>query len=141
MEEINSMHELSLEWGCVTNLMDRICSIESTIDGGWIELVDMVADAVTIEGAKKNPESVFFNLYSFLWRLYYRIKENPTAQPFNRYSYSEKNHWFMICNYDYKIFCWAIQNGFVDGISNNCITIPEEKLKENQIELLKRRCI
>ena len=134
------MHELEIEWGCITNLMDKICDLEDKIDGGWQELVDMVADSVTEEGVNKNPSSAFFNLYGFLWRLYYRIKSNPVKQPFNRYSYNNKNNCFMIMNYDYKAYVWALKNGFGKEISNLLITIPEEKLNDTQKVLLKRRC-
>lgn len=140
MEEITALHNLNLEWGCVTNLLDKITSIEDKIEGGWPELIDMVADAMTEEGGKKDPASVFFNLYGFMFRLYYRIKDNPVKQPFNRFSYDEKNRWFMIQNYDYKTFVWAVSKGLGDGITNSYMTIPEEKLNDKQIALLKRRC-
>ena len=140
MEEIKAMHELNLEWGCITNLMDKISNLEEKIEGGWPELVDMVADAMTEEGMNKNPVTAFFNLYGFLWRLYYRIKENPVKQPFNRYSFDEKNNWFMITNYDYKVYSWAIQNGLGNGISGAYMTLPVESLTEKQTAHLKRRC-
>lgn len=140
MEEITALHSLNLEWGCVTNLLDKIISIEDKIEGGWPELIDMVADSMTEEGEKKDPVSVFFNLYGFMFRLYYRIKYDPVRQPFNRASYNEKNKLFTIDNYDYKTFVWAIDNGLSGGISNSHITIPEEKLSKKQIERLKMKC-
>lgn len=140
MEEIKELHQLNIEWGCITNLLDRIISLEDKIEGGWPELVDMVADAMTEEEQKKDPVSAFFNLYGFMFRLYYRVKENPTKQPFNRYSYDEKNRWFMITNYDYKVYSWALEHGFGEGISGSYMTIPEEKLDDTQKALLMRRC-
>lgn len=56
MEEIKQLHSLNLEWGCITNLMDKISTIEDSIEGGWQELVDMVADAMTEEGEEKDLE-------------------------------------------------------------------------------------
>lgn len=140
MEEIKELHQLNLEWGCITNLLDRISSLEDKIEGGWPELIDMVSDAMTLEAMNKNPVTAFFNLYGFMWRLYYRVKNNPTKQPFNRYSYDEKNRWFMIYNYDYKTYCWLIEKKLADGISGGYATIPEEKLTNEQVSLLKRRC-
>lgn len=140
MEEIKAMHELSLEWGCITNLMDKIVDIEASLDGGWDELIDMVADAVTEEGGKKDPEGAFFRLYSFLWRLYFRLRNGQQKEPFNKYSLDEKNEKFMVENYDYKTFCWAINKGFTDGISNNYLYIPLKSLSEGQISKLKNRC-
>lgn len=140
MDEIKKLHELNLEWGCITNLLDKISSLEDKIDGGWPELIDMVADAMTLEAMNKNPVTAFFNLYGFMWRLYYRVKANPVKQPFNKFSYDEKNQWFVITNYDYKTYCWAVEKMLGSGISNGYITIPEEKLSDKQIALFKRRC-
>lgn len=140
MEEINSMHEVTIEWGCVTNLLDRIALIEEKIDGGWGEMIDMIGDAIAEESVNKDPASVFFNLYGFLWRLYFRVKQNPVRQPFNRYSFDERNDCFTILNYDYKVYCWAIQNGLGKGISGSYITIPAEKLTDKQVAALKQRC-
>lgn len=140
MEEIKELHQLNIEWGCITNLFDRICSLEDKIEGGWPELVDMVGDAMTEEGMNNDPVSAFFNLYGFMWRLYYRVKANPVKQPFNRHSYDEKNGWFMITNYDYKAYTWAVKNKLGEGISNGYMTIPEEKLDSKQVALFKRRC-
>lgn len=139
MEEIKILHALNLEWGCITNLMDKIISIEDKIEGGWPELTDMIGDIMTEEAMNKNPVTAFFYLYGYMFRLYFRLKNNPTKQPFNRWSYDEKNSWFMVQNYDYKIFVWAIDHKF-NGITNNYITIPEEKLSAKERENLARRC-
>ena len=32
MEEIQALHNLNLEWGCITNLMDKISEIEDKLD-------------------------------------------------------------------------------------------------------------
>lgn len=140
MEEIKELHQLNIEWGCITNLLDRIITLEDKIEGGWPELIDMVGDAMTLEAMNKNPVTAFFNLYGFMFRLYYRVKDNPVKQPFNRWSYNEKSSWFMVNNYDYKTYCWLIEKKLADGVSTGYATIPEEKLDETQKELLKRRC-
>lgn len=144
MEEISALHNLNLEWGCITNLMNKISEIEGTIEGGWSELIDMVADAVTIEGEKKDPASTFFNLYGFLFRLYYRLKTNPTKRDLNKY---ESTDWgtshepvYIISNYDYHAFVWAIGSGFGDQIDNERIIIPKDKLTTNQQRLFDKRC-
>lgn len=49
MEEITKLHSLNLEWGCITNLLDKISDFEEKIEGGWPELIDMVVDAVSEE--------------------------------------------------------------------------------------------
>lgn len=138
MEEIKQMHDINIEWGCITNLMDKISDIEDGIDGGWPELVDMVADAVTEEGRNKDPVSAFFNLYQFLWRLYYRIKTNKVKQPFNQYSKVGDQYW--IKNYSYALLKWANKFGMAAEIDNLIIKIPADKLTDRQRRELDKRC-
>lgn len=140
MNEIETLHNLNLEWGCLTNLMDKIGSIEDKIEGGWPEVIDMVADAVTEESNNKtDPATLFFVLYQFLWRLYYRLKANPEKRPFNRYS-KDRNDDYWVENYSYATLKWAIANGFTQGIDNNVIKIPASKLTDKQRRALDRRC-
>lgn len=137
MEEILTLHNLNLEWGCITNLMDKISNIEEAIEGGWPELVDMVADAVTEEGEKKDPESAFFNLYQFLFRLYYRLRTNPEKRPFNQYTKHDEEYW--ITNYNYAAFKWAKEHGAGSNIDNLVIKVPFSKLTEQERKAIERR--
>lgn len=138
MEEIKQIHDINVEWGCITNLLDKISDIESSIEGGWPELIDMVADAVMEESEKKDAVSAFFNLYMFLFRLYYRLKTNPNIQKFNQYSKNGDEYW--IVNYDYTIFTWANKNGYTQEIDNLVVKIPRVKLNDKQRRALDRRC-
>ena len=98
----------------------------------------MVADAVTEEGQSKDPVSSFFNLYQFLWRLYYRLKACTEKKQFNIYSKVKEEYW--ISNYDYTVFKWAMASGFKMEIDNSVIKIPEDKLTDRQKRALDRRC-
>lgn len=138
MEEISALHNLNLEWGCITNLMDKISAIEEKINGGWPQLIDMVADAVTEEGEEKDPTEAFFCLYQFLWRLYYRIKSNPEIRPFNQYSKHGDKYW--ITNYNYDIFKWTKKQGLLQEVDNLVIKISEEKIPDKVKKALDRRC-
>lgn len=138
MEEIKKLHDLNIEWGCITNLADHIMSIEDSIDGGWLELGEMVSEAMTEEGGNKKPEEVFFNLYGFLFHLLYRLKANPEKAPFNQYRKIKDQFW--ISNYDYNTFKWALSHGFGDQISNTEIKIDTDKLSEQQVKALEKRC-
>lgn len=138
MDEIEKMHSLNLEWGNITNLMDKISDIEDKIEGGWPELVDMIADAVTEEGENKDPAAAFFGLYQFLWRLYYRLKANPEKRPFNQYRKMGDDYW--IENYNYTALKWAIEQGFTQEIDNNLIKIQGGKLTNKQRQAMDRRC-
>ena len=137
MEEIDEIHSTSLEWGAITNLVDRISDIEEKIDGHWDELINMVADAITEEGQSKDPASIFFSIYQFMFRLYYRLRNNPTKREFNIMSKTENG--FIIMNYDYKTFKWALINGFVMDISNDYISLPLNKMTPHQIRAFEHR--
>lgn len=138
MEEIKEIHSISQEWGNITNLVDKISGIEETIEGGWPEMIDMVADVITIESRVKDPITIFFIVYQFFFRLYYRLKSNPKKNPFNQYRKDDDNYY--ISNYDYVIFKWAMKNGFTDGIDNSIIKLPKDKLTDKQQRTLDRRC-
>lgn len=138
MEEIQELHNLSLEWGCITNLLDRISLIEEKIEGGWPELIDMVSDAITEEGGNKEPDKVFFYLYGYLFHLLYRLKRNPEKCPFNQYSDHGDEFW--ITNYNYAIFKWAVAKGFTDEIDNLVIKIKKSNLTSSELKTLEKRC-
>lgn len=143
MEEINEVHSLQLEWGAVTNLADRISLLEDKIEGGWPELIDMIADAMT-DSSGEPPEKIFFYLYAFMFRVYYRVKHNLERRPLNVYSReewgSEKEEVYIISNYDFSVFKWAIDSGFVDRLSNERVIIPVDKLTTKQQHAFDRRC-
>ena len=141
MEEINDIHTLSLEWGCVANLIDKISDIESSMDGGWDELAVMIADCIDEEGGEKDPSKVFFDIYQYMFRLYYRLRGNPVKREFNQISkvtISGKEV-YRITNYDYKTFKWAKSGGFVDELSNDYIDLPSERLTTKQRRVFDRR--
>lgn len=137
MDEIKQLHNLTIEWGCITNLVDRISLLEEKIDGGWTELIEMIADAMSEEGSNKDTASVFFNLYGFLFRLYYRLRAGIEKGPFNSYVHQGDEFW--IKNYDYTTYKWAMEHGF-KNIDNLIIRIPESQLSEQQRKALAKRC-
>lgn len=141
MEEIDELHNKSLEWGCVCNLIDKISNIEDSIDGHWDELCNMVADIIDQEGQEKNPEKIFFDIYEFFFRLYYRLRDNQAKRPFNMVSKTTiaGKEVYRITNYDYKTFKWAKSGGFIDGVSNDYMDLPVDKLTTNQRRAFDRR--
>lgn len=141
MEDIEEIHNRSLEWGCVCSLIDKIANIEEGIDGHWDELCDMVADVIDQEGQEKNPEKIFFDIYEFFFRLYYRLRDNQVKRPFNMVSKTTiaGKEVYRITNYDYKTFKWAKSGGFIDGVSNDYMDLPVDKLTTNQRRAFDRR--
>lgn len=141
MEEINELHTRSLEWGCICNLIDKIGDIEEKIDGHWDKLLDMIADMVDQEGNEKDPATIFFDIYQYCFRLYYRLRSNPVVREFNqvdKITIAGKEV-YRVTNYDYKTFKWAKSGGFVEAISNDYIDLPADKLTANQKRAFDRR--
>lgn len=140
MEEIQTLHNLNLEWGCITNLMDKIITIEENTEGGWPELTNMVVDAMSEEGeAKRSQADLFFDLYQFYFRLYYRLKMNSEKRPFNTIRRSETEDAFILTNYDYTTFKWIKSIGCGDKISNDYAIIPADKLNDKQRRAFERK--
>lgn len=141
MEEINEIHTRSLEWGCVTNLIDKISEIEDKMEGHWDQLCDMVANMITEEGDEKDPSKVFFDIYQYCFRLYYRLRANPVKRPFNKITKTtiSGEEYYRITNYDYKTFKWAKSAGFGMTVSNDYIDLPASKLTENHKRAFERR--
>ena len=140
MEELDELHTRSLEWGCITNLIDKIGAIEEQIDGHWDQLCDMIADMLSEEN-EKDPAIVFFNIYQYCFRLYYRLRANPAKRAFNQISKTTiaGKEVYRITNYDYKTFKWAKDGGFGATISNDYIDLPEEELTTNPRRAFERR--
>lgn len=140
-KEISDMHDLSIEWGCVTNLMDKICTIEEKIDGGWEELATMVVDAVQEEMMNTDQSEIFFNLYQFFFRLYYRLRANSEVRPFNKVTKTKINgeEAYMIQNYDYATYKWVKAIGCGEHISNDYAYVPTLKLNDKQRRAFDRK--
>lgn len=141
VEEIEELHTRSLEWGCVTNLIDKISSIEEAIDGHWDELCNMIADMISEKSMEQDPARIFFDIYQYCFRLYYRLRANPTKRTFNQISKTtiSGEEVYRITNYDYKTFVWAREGGFGMTITNDCIDLLSGKLTDNQRRTLERR--
>lgn len=141
MEEITDLHTRSLEWGCVCNLIDKISEIEDSIDGHWDELLDMIADTIGEEGKEEDPAKVFFCIYEFFFRLYYRLRTNPTKRAFNQVSKTNiaGKEVYRVTNYDYKTFKWAVIGGLIEGVNNDYMDLPTDKLTTNQRRAFDRR--
>lgn len=142
MEEIEELHTRNLEWGCIANLIDKIAELEEKMNEPWDELLDMIADMIGEEGGEKDPAKVFFDVYQYCFRLYYRIRSNPVKRKFNKVDKVNiaGKEAYRITNYDYKTFKWARTAGLVDSISNDYIDLPKDKLTTNQSRGFERRC-
>lgn len=140
MDEINEIHNRSLEWGAICNLVDKISRYEEAV-GPWDELINMVAEAMDIESKEQDTSRIFFSLYQFMWRLFYRLRGHEEIRPFNIVTKVEAvgKEYFRITNYDYKTFKWARAGGLDKVITNDYIDIPVDRISTNVRRSLERR--
>lgn len=125
-----------LLWGSVTRLMDKIGDEEDRLH--WPELIDVVVDTYSEEGNNKDGMDIFFSLYQFLMRVYYRIKAMDEPEPFNivskttRIENHEKISMYMVRNYDYKMFKWAKNKGFIQYMTNGWFLVRVQDLSPSE---------
>lgn len=150
MTELNEIHNLSLEWGAVLNIATRLADIEANI-GPWDDLTNLVASLLD-SSRTSTPEALATQVYPFLLRLYFRIKSFDTPRPFNRVStsdrsvpdpnrpqYSDIQPGFLVSNYDFATYRWAIALHQEDFIDNNSLWVPRSALTPAQIKRLERK--
>lgn len=142
MEENSQNRQTELAWGSVSNLIDKISEIEETIDGGWDDLVEMVADTIAEEGTVKSSSVIFSYVFNFMYNLLFRLESNPTKRDFNIISKTkiDEKDAFKIENYDYKSFKWAKEKELAFKIDKDSLYILEDKLSESQKKSFNNRC-
>lgn len=129
MNEIQDLNGDEAAWGIVAKLMDKISDREEAM-GGWDELINMIAETYANASAETDSYKIFFNLHQFFFRLYYRIKAFDSPQPFNSVNKTTigRENYYRISNYDYKMFLYAMNNGYMEHLDNLSFLIPESKL-------------
>lgn len=141
MEETSKAKQSELAWGSIANLVERIIGEEEKIEGGWPEVVNMVADAMTDAGEGKDLYFSFSVLFNFVYHLLYRLKADPEKRSFNQISHSpDKEGAYRITNYDYKMLKWAKGLGTKLEFEDDWVDIPADKLTNSQREAFEARC-
>lgn len=127
-------HSKELLWGCIANKIEQIDKEESRIK--WGELVNMVPKAFN-EATKETEEvRLFFVWYQFFFRLYHRVKNMNSPEPFNKIAKTtyqvghEEKYGYRIENYDYRMFVWGIEKSpyCSETMTNNWFIVPEDCL-------------
>lgn len=141
MEEINDMHQLSLEWGCIANLANNIGALENEMP--WPKLIDMISDAFAKAEEEKDPQNLFFDWYQFFWRLYYRVKKMDKPKPFNIITKETRSgeEFFCVENFDYRMFVYARQKGFTNEMDNEKFYVPGDKLSPGEKKSFEKKVI
>lgn len=133
MEELSQQENKRLMWGSISNLVDKINDICNSIDEGWTEVYDVVADCLDDASNNKDTFSIFIDTFNFLYKLYWRLKEHPHKGPFNTVAKGDNS--YIIGNYDYVTYKWGRELG-VEIKNNRSFAISFDKLTDKQCLLL-----
>lgn len=131
-------------WGCIAKKVEQIGEIADEMN--WPELTKVVTDAFTIAEEETDPMKLFFDVYQFMFRLYYRVKDMKEPQPFNevyeatRLIEHDNKQCYQVSDYDYKMYVWAKKKGLGDTITNNYFYIPIENLTEQERASFRKKC-
>lgn len=129
-------------WGSISNKIDKIEEEADRI--GWNSIIDMVADAFT-DGNEMEPLELFLYLYQFMFRLLYRLKAMEKPEPFNQISTTtrlidhEDKEFYMIKNFDYRMFKWAIRKNFAYYMTNLWFLVPIDELSASEKHNFEKR--
>lgn len=131
-------------WGSISNKIEKIEEEADRI--GWNAIVDIVAS--TFDDANEmEPLELFLYLYQFMFRLLYRLKAMDKPEPFNQISKTTRleNHndreFYMVKNYDYKMFKWAIRKNFAYYMTNSWFLIPIDELSASEKHNFEKRLV
>lgn len=136
--------DVDILWSYIAKL---ITDIEDECDrlGGWCELTDMVAKIMTDTSRLDDSSLMFFGPYQYLFRLKYRLKCMDEKKPFNvvketiRTQGPEDVEYFIVENYDYKMFVYANKNKFNELLDNNRFFIRKSELTPAQISAFNKK--
>ena len=129
-------------WGSISTKIDKI---EEEADRlGWNAIIDMVADAF-MDGNEMEPLELFLYLYQFMFRLLYRLKVMDKPEPFNQISLTTRlidhqdKEFYMVKNFDYRMFKWAIRKNFAYYMTNSWFLIPISELSTSEKRNFEKR--
>lgn len=132
-------------WECIMKKVEQIGEIADEMN--WPELAKMVADAYVEAEKETDPIKLFFDVYQFMFRLYYRVKDMKEPQPFNeiyndyRLIDHENSPMFRIVNYDYKSYLWAKRKGFSEYVTNGYFLVRKSDLSPEELKMLEKKVV
>ena len=87
----------------------------------------------------------FLYLYQLMFRLLYRLKAMEKPEPFNQISTTtrfvdhEDKEFYMIKNFDYRMFKWAIRKNFAYYMTNSWFLVPIDELSASEKHNFEKR--
>lgn len=143
MEELNKItkEDSLLGWGTASALLAKAGDLAEAM--GRDDIINMISDSMDIMEQETDASKIFFNVYQFAWRMYYRMKFLSKDMPLNRVTLENRNHEevYVVTNYDYKMFLWAKSKGYGKSLTNvefivdpSTLTPAEARRFEKQAE-------
>lgn len=129
MEELKNVEKADLlaGWGTASTLLAKASELAEQM--GRDDIFNMLSDSFDLMEHAKGDE-IFFNVFQFCYRVYYRMKVLDKDMPLNRVTLERRgtDDVYVVSNYDYKMFLWAKNKGYGSTITNNDFVVPPETL-------------
>ena len=130
MEELNNIEKEDnlLGWGTASALLAKAGDLAEAM--GRDDIINMLSDSFDLMESEKDASKIFFNVYQYAWRVYFRMKSLNKDMPINRVTLENRNHEevYVVSNYDYKMFLWAKSKGYTKTLTNNEFVVEPESL-------------
>lgn len=130
MEELNNIEKEDnlLGWGTASALLAKAGDLAEAM--GRDDIINMLSDSFDLMESEKEASKIFFNVYQYAWRVYFRMKSLNKDMPINRVTLENRNHEevYVVSNYDYKMFLWAKSKGYTKTLTNNEFVVEPESL-------------
>jgi hypothetical protein len=130
MEELNKSEkeDTLLGWGTASALLAKAGDLAEAM--GRDDIINMLSDSFDLMESEKDASKIFFNVYQYAWRVYFRMKSLNKDMPINRVTLENRNHEevYVVSNYDYKMFLWAKSKGYTKTLTNNEFVVEPESL-------------
>ena len=130
MEELNKItkEDSLLGWGTASALLAKAGDLAEAM--GRDDIINMISDSMDLMEQETDASKIFFNVYQFAWRMYFRMKMLDKNMPLNRVTLENRNHEevYVVTNYDYKMFIWAKSKGYGNTLTNTEFTVSPSTL-------------
>lgn len=140
MEELKNIEKADLlaGWGTASTLLAKASDLAEQM--GRDDIFNMLSDSFDLMETAKGDE-IFFNVFQFCYRIYYRMKVLDKDMPINRVTLEHRgtDDVYVVSNYDYKMFLWAKSKGFGDTISNLQFIVPPSSLTPAELNRFQKQ--
>lgn len=129
MDELKKIEEADTlaGWGTASALLDKAGELAEK--KGRDDIINMISDSMDLMEQAKGSE-IFFNVFQFAWRMYFRMKMLDKDMPINMVRLEKRNHEdvYVVYNYDYKMFLWGKSKGYSSSLTNMEFTVSPSTL-------------